>query len=100
MTTKSSAAALLLARPSRPAHQSAVLDKQAGFDHEVIKRRIEKAGYEVFRITALPDGTGNQYWLLGGGVVNVYNTGTVVVGGKITEKEKARLKRKLRRRSH
>ena len=95
MTNKSSAAFLLPAPPARRASKSTVLDLHAGFDHRLIKRRIEKAGYEVFRITALPDGTGNQYWLLGGGVVNVYNTGTVVPGGKLTEREKARLKRKL-----
>ena len=100
MSTKSSSASSLLSKPARPTRQAAVHDMQAEFDHQVIKRRIEKAGYEVFRITALSNGTGNQYWLLCGGVVNVYNTGTVVPGGKITQKEKARLKRKLRSRSH
>ena len=99
MTTKSSAASLLLTQPTPPAQHLPTAHKQAVFDHEVIIRRIEKAGYEVFRIAALSNGTGNQYWLLGGGVGTVYNTGTVVVGGKLTEKEKARLKRKLRSRS-
>ena len=96
MTNKSSAAALLLAQPTQPARNPTAHGKQAEFDHKVIKRRIEKAGYEVFRVTVLSDGTGNQYWLLGGGVVTVYNTGTVVPGGKLTETEMARIKRKLR----
>lgn len=95
MTTRSPAASLVLPQSIRPARKPGVLDKQAEFDHKIIKRRIEKAGFEVFRITILPNATGNQYWLLGGGVVNVYNTGTVVVGGKLTEKEKTRLKRRL-----
>lgn len=84
-------------KPSQPTRKDH--NKNAEFDHDVIKRRIEKAGYEVFHTTALSNGTGNQYWLFGGGVVNTYNTGTVVVGGKLTEREKARLKRKLRSRS-
>ena len=100
MTNKSSAAALLLTQPPQPARNPTADGKKAEFDHEVIKHRIEKAGYEVFRITALSNATGNQYWLLGGGVVTVYNTGTVVLGGKLTEREKARLKRELRGRSH
>ena len=99
MTTKSSAPSSLLSKQTRSTRKTVLHGTHAEFDHDLIKRRVEKAGYEVFRITHLSDGTGNQYWLLGGGVVTVYNTGTVVPGGKITEKEKARLKRKLRRRS-
>lgn len=74
--------------------------KQDDFDHAHIKRRIEKAGYEVFRITQLSTNLGFQYFLLGGGVVTVYNTGTVDAGGRITDREKARLKRQLRSRPH
>ncbi|MEP7298665.1 MAG: hypothetical protein ABI702_20970 [Burkholderiales bacterium] len=97
MTTKFASASSLLTKQPRIARDSAD-HKHVEFDHQVIKRRIEKAGYEVFRITALSNGTGNQYWLLGGGVVIVYNTGTVVVGGKVSAKDKRRLERALRTR--
>ena len=79
MTTKSSSASTLLTTTRPHPVKTAHYGKNAEFDHQVIKHRIEKAGYEVFRITALSNGTGNQYWLLGGGVVIVYNTGKVVV---------------------
>ena len=98
MTTKSSTTILLLTQPTEPSQHLPAANKQAAFDHQLIKRRIEKAGYDVIRIAALSNATGNQYWLFGGGVVTVYNTGTVVVGGKLTEQEETQLKRKLRKR--
>ncbi len=68
------------------------------FDHEVIKRRIRKAGMDVFRVTPLPDGTGVQYWVVGGGVVNVFNTGTVLLQGKLSDTDLARVERAFRSR--
>ena len=97
MTTKSSSASTVLTKPAPRRHKAVQIKMRAEFDHDLIKRRIEKAGHEVFRITALSDGTGNRYGLLGGGMVIVYNTGTVVVAGKLNEKQSARLKRKLTR---
>lgn len=100
MRTKSSTASSLLTKPNRHTRKTFDRNKLLDFDHAVIVRRIEKAGYEVFCVTALSNRTGNQYRLLGGGMVIVYNTGTVVIAGKLSEEEKVRLQRKLRRRSH
>ena len=71
--------------------------KEDDFDHARIKRRIAKAGYEVFRVTPLLTGLGMQYFLIGGGVVTLYNTGSIDVGGKMSAGKAERLKRKLKK---
>ena len=62
-------------------------------DHAVVERRVRKAGMEVIRRDRLPDETGVQYTLLGGGCINVYFTGTCVFGGKTSPGQLKRLKR-------
>lgn len=62
-------------------------------DHAVVERRVRKAGMDVIRRDRLPDETGIQYILLGGGCINVYFTGSCVFGGKISPGQLKRLKR-------
>jgi len=57
----------------------------------VVRRLIREAGFHIFDRRDLPDKLGVQYILLGGGNVNVYRTGTVVVQGTLSPEERATL---------
>lgn len=49
---------------------------------------LAKAGYSVDDERRTPDGYATQLRLTGGGIVTVYDKGSIVVGGKISEKDK------------
>ena len=68
----------------------------SAFDHELVMRRIRKAGMETLSITSLSNGTGVKFILLGGAVLTVYNTGRFQVQGSASDDERKRLDRALR----
>lgn len=53
-----------------------------------IRDLLSKAGYSVDDERRTPDGYATQLRLVGGGIVTVYDKGSMVVGGKPAEKEK------------
>lgn len=53
-----------------------------------IRDLLAKAGYSVNDERRTPDGYATQLRLAGGGIVMVYDKGSIVVGGKTSEKEK------------
>ncbi len=53
-----------------------------------IRDLLSKAGYSVDDERRTPDGYATQLRLVGGGIVTVYDKGSMVVGGKPSEKEK------------
>ena len=53
-----------------------------------IRDLLAKAGYSVDDERRTPDGYATQLRLAGGGIVTVYDRGSIVVGGKLSEKEK------------
>lgn len=93
MSSRSTTVPALFAESIKSSPVSSRRCKQDDFDHEVIKQRVRQAGMEVFRISSLSNGHGVQYAVVAGGIVTVYNTGTVVVGGKVSAKDKKRLQR-------
>jgi hypothetical protein len=70
-----------------PVRQHATLD----FDHQAVKRRIRQVGMDVLAVTALSNGTGVKYTLLGGAVVTVYNNGNHQLQGKVSDDDRERL---------
>ena len=71
--------------------------KETDTKHDAVERRIADAGFEVVARLPLPDGYGTQYRLFGGGVVNLYRTGTCLAQGRLSPEQKLKLKHALER---
>ena len=57
--------------------------------------RIEAMGYVVMSMRRLPTQLGAQFRLVGGGVVTLYDSGAVVVDGRLDGNDRETLKRRL-----